>query len=227
MARSLTAAMQTALAAEEGYADVWLLELTSSASTLRFTSASEDQKWDGQTWTAVGGAMRFDNPGETDDLVGQSYRVSLGGVDQTVISSLLSNDYRGQASKLYFGQILVSTGVVVVDPIEVFTGLVNESWSVSEEPGRDGRAGTVKVSTTVVRELARFGQHIAVRTNVQSHRDMLDRAGLGVTDTFFKRVPGIVGKVIMWGGAPVRVGGGGRGGVGGDGGGGEDRVLLP
>ena len=207
MARSLTGAMQTALAAEEGYADVWLLELTSSSSTLRFTGASEDQKWDSQTWTAVGGAMRFDNPGETDDLAGQSYAITLGGVDQTVISSLLANDYRGQTSKLYFGQILSSTGVVVVDPIEVFTGLLNESWTVNEQPGQDGGPGTVEVKTTVVRELARFGQNIAVRTNVQSHLDMLDRAGLGVTDTFFKRVPGIVGKVIMWGGARRRLGG--------------------
>ena len=72
---------------------------------------------------------------------------------------------------------------------------------------QDGGPGTVEVKTTVVRELARFGQNIAVRTNVQSHLDMLDRAGLGVTDTFFKRVPGIVGKVIMWGGARRRLGG--------------------
>ena len=101
MARTLTAAMQTALAAEEGYADVWLLELTSSASTLRFTSASEDQSWNSQTWTAVGGAMQFDDPGEIEDLRGQAYKITLGGVDQTVIQSLLANNYRGRASTLY------------------------------------------------------------------------------------------------------------------------------
>ncbi len=223
MARTLTAAMKTALAAEEGYADVWLLELTSSASTLRFTSASEDQSWNSQTWTAVGGAMQFDNPGETDDLSGQAYTITLGGVDQTVIQSLLANNYRGRASKLYFGQIDLSTGLVVVDAIEVFTGLLNESWTVSEEPGSDGRPGTVRVRTTVVRELARFGQNIAVRTNLQSHLDMLDRAGLGVTDTFFKRVPELVGKVIMWGGVPVRRGS--RGGMPDDDGDGRDRRI--
>lgn len=222
MGRSLTGAMATAVAAESGYADVWLLELTSSASTLRFTTAAEDQLWDGQTWTAVGGLMEFDSPGETDDLAGQSYRVSLGGVDQTVIQSLLANNYRGRSSTLYFGQILLSTGVVVVDPVEIFTGLLNESWTVSEEVG-DG-PGTVKVSTTVVRELARFGQNIAVRTNIQTHLDMLDRAGRGVTDTFFKRVPELVGKIIMWGGRPVSTGG--SGGARDGGGGGDPRIRV-
>ena len=67
MARTLTAAMKTALAAESGYGDVWLLALTSSGGTLRFTSAPEDQLWDGNTWSAIGGDMRFDETGETDE----------------------------------------------------------------------------------------------------------------------------------------------------------------
>ena len=223
MARSLTAAMKTALAAEEGYGDVWLLELTAAGGTLRFTSAPEDQAWNSQTWTAIGGDMTFEEASETDDMASQRVGITLSGVDQSIISEILTDDYRGQACILYFGQVQHSTGAVIDDPIAVFTGLLNESWSIKELNPERG-PGTVRISTAVVGEISGRGWHAAVRTNLQSHQDMLDRAGLSVTDTFFKTVPDIANKHLKWGGHTVdstyqpgdqgdRVGGGrGRGG---------------
>ena len=198
MARTLTAAMKTALAAESGYGDVWLLSLTSSGGTLRFTSAPEDQLWDGNTWSAIGGDMRFDQAAESDDLGSQQVGLMLGGVDQTIVAVLLGNDYRGYGCTLYFGQVLHSTGAIVDDPMAVFTGLLNRAWTVHEQM-TDRGPGSVEIRTTVVGEMANAQWHAAVRTNLQSHQDMLDRAGLGVTDTFFKTVPDIASKRIKWG----------------------------
>ena len=65
--RTLTAAMQTALAAETGFGDIWFISLESSGGTLRYTTAPTDVSWDSLTWVGIGGAIEFDAPSETAD----------------------------------------------------------------------------------------------------------------------------------------------------------------
>jgi hypothetical protein len=99
----------------------------------------------------------------------------------------------------------VSTGAVIADPVEVFTGLLNDRWTITEERGDSG-PGTVRVSTSAVSQLARYLVPRGMRSNVQSHNDMLARAGLAVGDTFFSRVPTLVGKQVLWGKAVAKTG---------------------
>lgn len=219
MTRTLEAGMVTAVAAVEGYADVWLLVLTSSGGTTRITTAPQSVTWDGNTYTAVGGAIEIEPPQETSDPQAQSLRMTLSGVTQTIIADLLTNNMRGQACTLYFGQIDPSSGAVVADPVEVFTGLLNDRWEIREE--RDERGGTVRISTSAVSQLARYLVSRATRTNVQSHNDMIARAGGTPGDTFFSRVPTLVGKLVMWGKSVTPVGDAVIGGIPNDGGAGD------
>jgi hypothetical protein len=205
MTRTLAAGMVTAVAAESGYADVWLIVLVSSGGTTRITTASQTVTWDANTYTAVGGAIEFEPPAETSDPAAQSLRLSLAGVSQTIITDLLTNDMRGRDCTLYFGQIDVATGAVIADPVEVFTGLLNDRWTITEERGDSG-PGTVRVSTSAVSQLARYLVPRGMRSNVQSHNDMLARAGLAVGDTFFSRVPTLVGKQVLWGKTVTKTG---------------------
>ena len=205
MSRSLSAAMLTAIAANEGYADIWLVSIVSSGSTTRLNSSPQDALWSGNTYTGIGGSMRFDVPTETQDPGGQGFTLTVSGVDQTVITVMLGDFLRGRACTLYWGQVLLSTGVVVVDPVEIFTGILNESWRITEDIA-EGTPGTVTVSTRVVSELGMAGQPKGVYTNLNSHRAMLGRAGLAVTDTFFRHVPELVGKVVLWGEKPISIG---------------------
>ena len=199
MARTLGAGMATAVAASEGYADVWLLVLVSSGGTSRITTAVQDVLWDGNTYTAVGGNILLEAPSETSDPAAQGMNMTLSGVTQTLIADLLSNNMRGQISTLYFGQVLLSTGVVAVDPIQAFTGYLNEQWQIVEQDGQGTAPGTVTISTSAVSDIARYLAPRGVRSNVISHNDMLGRASLAVGDTFFSRVPELVGKQISWG----------------------------
>lgn len=225
MARTIGGAMTTAVAAESGYADVWLLVLISSGGTTRITTAPQTVTWDGNTYTAVGGAIEFEPPAETSDPSAQALRMTLSGVSQTIISDLLNNDMRGRSCTLYFGQIDPATGAVVVDPIEVFTGLLNERWEIKETRDNSGR-GTVTVSTSAVSQLARYLVSRACRTNVASHNDMLARASLATGDTFFSRVPTLVGKTVLWGKTITKTGHGGiGGGLAGDGTDSEDTLI--
>ena len=217
MSRTLTSAMQTAVAAEAGYADIWFLELASSGGTLRYTTAPSTVSWNSLTWVGIGGAIVFEPPSESSDYAAQSFRLSLSGVDQGVITEILTSNLRGRDATIWWGQVLLSPGVVVLNPLEIFTGLMNDPWEITEDPPAPGQHGTVRVETGVVSQLARHLYPRATRTNVESHESMLDRAGLTATDEFFERVPGIVNKPVYWGmKAPARSqkgtgkGGGGR-----------------
>ena len=95
MARILTPAMQTAISAKEGYADVWLIEITTSATVLRWATTASSPSWN-YLWTGVGGIIEFAAPPETSDPSGQSMRMSLSGVDQTIIAQVLTANVRGR-----------------------------------------------------------------------------------------------------------------------------------
>jgi len=211
MSRTLTGAMQTALEAAEGYADVWLLELNSSGGTLRYCDKTQDITHGGQTWVGIGGVMSFSPPPETTDLSAQAMRLALSGVDTGVIAVVLGDNMRGRTATVHWGQLDLATGAVVVDPLEVFTGLLNDQWRITHEQRDDG-PGTATVSTTVVSRLSRALHPRQVRTNVTSHDAMLDRAGLTLGDKLFEFVPLLANKVLIWGGHKVTMVGPDQGG---------------
>ena len=200
MARILTTAMQTAISAKEGYADVWLIEITTSATVLRWATNASNVSWT-YLWTGVGGIIEFAAPSETSDPSGQSMRMSLSGVDQTIIAQVLTANVRGRRCRLYWGQINLSTGLIISDPVEAFSGLMNSVWEISEVPSDTSSRGTVTVSTTIVSEMARYLFRRLLRTNTNSLRLMQARGDItpGSADTFFQTLPDIVGKPVYWG----------------------------
>ena len=207
MSRTLTTAMETAISAKEGYADVWFIEIAASGVTLRYTTAPTDVIWDSgstaapHTWTGIGGWIEFDPPPETGDPAGQSLGLSLSGVDTGMITEVLDSDLRGRTCRLYWGQILTSTGVVVIDAIEVFGGLMNASWQIDHTPSDQSTRGTVKVSTTIVSEMARYLFRRMLRTNPTSLALMQARGDITPTDadTFFSTLPALMGQPVYWG----------------------------
>ena len=202
MSRTLSSAMQTAISAKEGYADVWLIEIAASNTTLRYTTAPSDVTWDSVTWTGIGGLIEFDPPAETTDPSGQSLGLTLSGVDTAMITEVLDYELRGRICKLYWGQILTRTGDVVVDPIEAFSGLMNASWEILHTPSDQGTRGTVSVSTTIVSEMARYLFRRMLRTNTTSLRQLQARGGVfdsSNPDLFFHTRPDLVGRPVYWG----------------------------
>tara|TARA_R110000824_G_scaffold18676_5_gene73587 strand:- start:4416 stop:5102 length:687 start_codon:yes stop_codon:yes gene_type:complete len=217
MGRTLTTAMSNAISAKEGYADIWLLEIAGSGGTIRYTTAPSNVAYDSQTWTGIGGVIDFEPPPETADPAGQSCRISLSGVDTTVIAEILNNNVRGRDCKLYWGQLDIAAGTIVADAIEAFAGLMNSGWSIEHTPSDPGSPGTVRVTTTIVSQLARYLFPRQVRTNVnsllemqaRSSRDIYTPPGGEEADVFFQTIPAIVGQNVYWGrkgAAPIYTG---------------------
>ena len=195
--------MVTAAQAAEGDL-LHLISLAFSGGTLFLTTAPHDIVFSGDTYTAVGGHLGFDVVQESGDLTGQGVRITLDGVDQTVISPLLAQNYIGRTAKVYQAH-MDSSGALVDDPVLLFEGLLNSSFRVSESRDPDG-TGTVVVTTTVVSPLVSFRQQRGIRMTLASHQHHF------ANDTIMRHISTISSRQVFWGKS-----GGGRQPGGGDG----------
>lgn len=80
---------------------VHLIEAEFSGGTLRFTTGAQDVSWNGQTWTAIGGRLEIGAVSEDADLRGQGTELVLSAVDQAILATLLSNNYRGRPLRIW------------------------------------------------------------------------------------------------------------------------------
>ncbi len=197
MTRSLTASMVTAAQAAEG--EVFhLISLAFSGGTIYLTTAPHDITWSGDTYTAVGGHLGFEVVQETTDLTGQGVRLTLDGVDQTIISPLLSQNYIGRVARIYQGHI-DSSGDIIADPEEIFNGLLNSAFEIDESRDPES-SGTVIVRTTIVSPLVSFRQQRGIRMTLASHQHHFSN------DTIMRHISTISARKVYWGRGDVSTG---------------------
>ncbi len=143
--RSLNSAAVAALEAASGEERVFLIALDFSGGMLYFSTGSRDLDWSGLTWVAVGGALAIGPVEESDDLKGAGVDLVLSGVNQTIASTLLSQQYRGRSMQVWQALLDPVSGQVV-DTIELFNGLQLGNYEVKEEAQR-GRPTTSTIQT--------------------------------------------------------------------------------
>lgn len=179
----------------------YLYEINHAGGVIRVTNATSDIVALGQTWTAVGGALVHTNAPDTPDGRSQGTDLRLWGVDQTIISAIQNNVFRGQLLRIYLIHFDPDTGVAST-PDLIFQGRQNGDFTVSET--RDFASvesgGRVEVRTRITADLASVNNRMSVRCNVPSHEEMLRRAGTATPDDkFFARVAAIMDKDVYWG----------------------------
>ncbi len=176
MSRTLTAA---ALAALQGQrAEIaHLLSLAFSGGTVRFTTGPHNVDWNGNTYSAAGGAMTFEAITETPDPSGQRLKIILDGVALGAVAALLSQNYIGRLAILW-RVWLNAGGSIISDPAILFTGYMNTPWIVSE----DWDNHWAKVETEIVSPLAVFNQVRGITADKTSHQRWF------TGDTFFSHI---------------------------------------
>jgi hypothetical protein len=209
MTRGLTAAMVTAV--KRDFADAChLISLAFSGGTIYYTTASNDITWDGHSWIAVGGNLAINPVTESKALGAQGVRVTLDGVDQTVIAALLAENYIGRTCQIYLLHF-DTDGSIVADPYLLFEGLLNSSFEITQTED------TCSVSTRFVSPLTRFTERRGIKATVISHQQHFNG------DTFWRHLKAIANREIFWGPVPLVSTGLGGGGGDGIGGGRDDR----
>jgi len=199
MSRDLSANMQTSVATQSGVEVTHFIVLTFSTGTSYLTTAPHDIAWNGHTWEGIGGAMGFEPIEESSDGKSGGTTIKLSGVDQSIISLILSAGSRGRPVEIYLAHLDTDAGTIVSDPVLIFEGFTNEGWTVREKRSDRG-GGTVEISVRAVSELASLNRTNGIMTNTISHQKV--HSG----DTFFQHVPNLVGKPVVWNGT-VRRGG--------------------
>lgn len=192
MVRTLTSAMQAAIAAQTGEI-CHLLELALSGGTAYYTDASNDIAWSGNTYTALGGLLTFDVIQETPDEDAQGVGFQFDGVDTSVIDDILSEDYIGRLATVRRAH-LGSDGLIVADPVVLFLGYMNSAWEVEEKFHETG-GGYCTVRTRLTSPLARLRQRRGIRADVASHQHAIGDD----TDTFMRHIAVIPEGTIEWG----------------------------
>tara|TARA_R110000851_G_scaffold203781_2_gene355679 strand:- start:1313 stop:1972 length:660 start_codon:yes stop_codon:yes gene_type:complete len=188
---------------------VYLYEINHSGGVLRYTNSTADVTALTFTWTAIGGAMIHSGATESSDRRSQGVQLRLFGVDQSITSSIQSNQFRGQVIKIYLLHFDPDTGVQDT-PDLIFQGRQNSDFRVKETRNFDNpdSGGTVTVTTRVSADLSSINTKVSVRCNVHSHEEMMRRSGVGAPDDkFFIRVSSIMGKNIYWGSFAPETGG--------------------
>ncbi|KKN44564.1 hypothetical protein LCGC14_0691680 [marine sediment metagenome] len=184
---------------------VHLVEIVFSSGTERLSTGTRDIDWDGFTWSAVGGILQIGAVEEAQSPKNAGMDIALAGIDQTIVSALLSAHYRGRSLKLWRAYLDQATGLIIVDPVPLIDHLQLEGYRIEENISR-GSPLTVTIKTRVSLR-ASIPERRGIQCNLISHQSV------HTDETFMQHVAGLKGKLNYWGTeAPTRIGGGGGGG---------------
>lgn len=202
MPRSLGTAMQAGLS-QSPRQMVQLLQIDTSPTPVRLTTAPADPRWSGLTWTPASGRLVVSGLGDQDDPRAQQVTLVLGGVDTSVVALLLSDSIRGCRCSVWYGHLDPATGQMVSDPVLMFRGLVG--GEVTIEIAQTADPPTVTIATRPMSRLADLRRAEPFYTDVGSHYARV-AAAAAVNDTFFVRVATLAGRTIRWGTATPTAG---------------------
>lgn len=121
-----------------------LVEVGFDSTPVYATDAWRNITWNGHTYTALGHFMSFSDIEETSELQVANLTAQLSGVDQSLISAVLTENYIDRPLKIYKG-FLNDSMQVIADPILIFEGRMDSP--VIEENPDDGTC-TVAVTAT-------------------------------------------------------------------------------
>lgn len=135
MSRSLPAALSTEFEADE-LQPFSALELEFSDGIVRFWTGYGDLNADGKDWQSVGELLSISPANEPSDLSAQGMSFSMGGLDTSVISAILNENYKMRPCALYIGA-LDANGDPVSSLFKTFSGRI-DTINI-EEDGQQAR----------------------------------------------------------------------------------------
>lgn len=185
MPRSVTTNFANAVAAGSVFPTI-LVEGNFDSGALRLWAGIGNLTWNTFTWTGAGTLLGIDTMGEKGTVEAIGTTLSLSGIPSSLVSLALAEPYQGRLIRIYQA-LLDSTGAVIADPDERFTGRA-DVMAIAD----DGTTATI--SMTVESRLIDL-QRPRWRRYTNDDQQ-IDYAG----DKGFEFVASIQDKPIKWGG---------------------------
>jgi hypothetical protein len=183
MSRSLTSAVQTALA-DLNVALVMFVQLEFDSGTVYVTSLAYSKDWDGHIWVGLGSLGSIEPITEGENIEAYGINLTLSGIDTALMSAMLSEQYQGRAVTIWMGA-LDADHQVIADPVVVFKGRMDTP--------------DIEVGATATIRLACEGRLADLdrpRVRRYSHEDQI---AVYPADKGLEFVPQMVEKQLYWG----------------------------
>lgn len=104
---------------------IFLCEFLFDSGAIRFWNGYGDLVWSGNTFTGAGNIIGMSEYQETQGLEAKGFTFTLSGISSTIISLALQEPYQGRVCSLYIGALDKDTGILVSDPYQLFSGLMD------------------------------------------------------------------------------------------------------
>lgn len=155
-----------------------------------------------RTWTGFGGNLYFEQVDETSDLKANRTTIVLSGVDQSIISILLSQHYVGRYAKTYRAHF--NGGQVISEPLFLYWGYMNGGFQVKETRGEDVEDAekTVEITADIQDEISVLDVARGIQTNPSSLQSYFP------DDGGFDGIADLVEATVVWGKFDAPSGGG-------------------
>lgn len=134
MTRTISAAYQSAIAAQVVRPVLFVSMEFLSVSTLFLNSSNQNIGWNTQTWLGNGLLYGVEGLQETEEISSFGWRVKLSGEDSSLISLILASGNQGQIGRVYLAA-LDSTEALIVDPELVAKGYFD--YAQIEDTGKE------------------------------------------------------------------------------------------
>lgn len=183
---------------------VLFAEFDFSSGFVRVNSADRVLQNEGNDYQPLGTLGAISSVRENGNLIPEKMEYTLSGVDNSLITTTLTEDYHYRAAKLWVAYVDPSTCALLHTP-----RLLREDrmdvMTINTEPN------VSSISLVCENSLIRWNES-AGWTYTDEHQKVFD-----ATDDFFDQVALLPNKVAKWRGALVSSGGFGGGGAGGGG----------
>lgn len=185
MTRTLGSSFQTELAATE-LSPFFAIEMDFEGDPVRLWGGYGNIVIDGDSYFGAATLLNISPISETSEVQANGITVTLSGIDTSLISAALSENYQGREMKVYFG-VLNDSGAIIDDPYIAFKGRM-DIMTIDE----DGETSTISVtaeSRLIDLDVSRERRY----TDADQKIDFPDDKGL-------EFIADIQDKEIIWGG---------------------------
>ena len=171
----------------------YAVKLAFSTSTLFFWTGYGDKTINSETYTGTGNLLNIEGLDEVSDLSSRGAKITLSGLDSTILSYALTEQYQGRLVEIYWGVKGVS------EVAEVFSGFMDQ-MTIRD----DGQTSTIQL--TVESRLIALERPIPRRYTEASHAAVIatenninNSTYTQSNDSFFRWVAQLQDKQIPWG----------------------------
>ena len=183
MSRTVPAALLTALDGDE-IEVFYAVDLAFDSGNIRLWTGYGDKTINSQTYTGSGSLLTIDGLEEVSDLSARGTTLTLSGLDTTIVTYALTEEYQGRLVTIYWG--------VGTNTVEVFSGYMDK---MTIQDAGDSAA----ISLTVESRLIALERPNVRRYTRESHAAVRTAKGLTGSDTFFDWTTQLQERQIVWG----------------------------